>query len=670
MRLYYWFIVYALCAVSSTVGALELPSSAAQHEDRLRQIMERVNRRVLDSSEMVDVIVESDSFGIGKMNALSGLRGSRRYASGHRHEIRIPAGNLQRFIEALPATDRVRLPYPHQPVATYSEGINITGAVDMHASGYTGTGIRIGIIDLGFSGYQDSQASGDLPANVITRDYTGTGLAGTTHGTNVAEIIYDMAPGAQLYLYKVATSLQMEQAMLDLRSAGVQIINHSVVWYGAAFYDGSGALCDITNTAEANNILWVNAAGNSRRQHYLGMFNDTDGNLRHEFSAGQNYNTINLTAGSPATLILNWDDYPVSRVDYNLYLYNGDPGSGGSIVAYSTTSQSGSGNYPYEVINYTPSVSGTYYIVVTKSSQATADLPLTLFTFTSVFGVQTPETSLVQPADCASALAVAAVNLSDGEESFSSEGPTTDGRNKPDLAAPNRTATSRTSSFSGTSAAAPHASGAAALIQQQHGFTSSTLLRNEMISLSQDVFTVGYDYRTGYGRISHDADFDGLNHDADNCDTVYNPDQSDLDADLIGDVCDDDIDGDGLSNINEQALGTNPLLMDSDGDAINDGDEVLVYGTSPLNPDTDGDGLNDFEEIFVYMTDPQQSDLGDVAPHGTPDGSVNIADLMLLYRFVDGLAVPTPRDNILSDMNADGVVDIRDILLLRQALSQ
>ncbi len=117
-----------------------------------------------------------------------------------------------------------------------------------------------------------------------------------------------------------------------------------------------------------------------------------------------------------------------------------------------------------------------------------------------------------------------------------------------------------------------------------------------------------------------DADGDGICGDIDNCPDVYNLDQADLDGDGVGDACDDDIDGDGLSNDNEAIFGTDPynpdtdgdglldgtevdmamgsgcpdpLVWDSDGDTISDGDEVLVLGTSPCNPDTDGDGVPD-----------------------------------------------------------------------------
>lgn len=58
-----------------------------------------------------------------------------------------------------------------------------------------------------------------------------------------------------------------------------------------------------------------------------------------------------------------------------------------------------------------------------------------------------------------------------------------------------------------------------------------------------------------------------------------------------------DIDGDGLSNEEEVALGTDPLNPDTDGDGLSDYEEVKIYNTDPLNPDTDGDGFLDGEEV-------------------------------------------------------------------------
>ncbi len=58
-----------------------------------------------------------------------------------------------------------------------------------------------------------------------------------------------------------------------------------------------------------------------------------------------------------------------------------------------------------------------------------------------------------------------------------------------------------------------------------------------------------------------------------------------------------DIDGDGLSNEEEEALGTNPKDADTDGDGLSDREEVKIYHTEALEWDTDGDSYSDGEEV-------------------------------------------------------------------------
>ena len=69
-----------------------------------------------------------------------------------------------------------------------------------------------------------------------------------------------------------------------------------------------------------------------------------------------------------------------------------------------------------------------------------------------------------------------------------------------------------------------------------------------------------------------------------------------------------DIDGDGLSDVDEAAYGSDPLNRDYDADGLLDGEEVYVHGTDPLNNDTDGDGLLDGEEVNQFGTSSVSTD--------------------------------------------------------------
>ncbi|MFA5124956.1 MAG: hypothetical protein WC473_04015 [Patescibacteria group bacterium] len=59
-----------------------------------------------------------------------------------------------------------------------------------------------------------------------------------------------------------------------------------------------------------------------------------------------------------------------------------------------------------------------------------------------------------------------------------------------------------------------------------------------------------------------------------------------------------DSDGDGLTDSEERALGTDPLKADTDDDGLTDWAEIKIYHTEPLNPDTDSDGYKDGQEVI------------------------------------------------------------------------
>ncbi|MCG8315284.1 MAG: GDSL-type esterase/lipase family protein, partial [Pseudomonadales bacterium] len=84
---------------------------------------------------------------------------------------------------------------------------------------------------------------------------------------------------------------------------------------------------------------------------------------------------------------------------------------------------------------------------------------------------------------------------------------------------------------------------------------------------------------------NNDQDGDGFCADEDNCSDIFNPDQLDNEFDLLGNLCDNDDDNDGLLDSVETNTGV--YLSGSD------------TGSDPFRADTDGDGVNDAEEIAL-----------------------------------------------------------------------
>lgn len=58
-----------------------------------------------------------------------------------------------------------------------------------------------------------------------------------------------------------------------------------------------------------------------------------------------------------------------------------------------------------------------------------------------------------------------------------------------------------------------------------------------------------------------------------------------------------DTDSDGLDDVREADLKTDPLNWDTDSDQLGDGDEVISWKSDPLNPDTDKDTYPDGQEV-------------------------------------------------------------------------
>jgi outer membrane protein OmpA-like peptidoglycan-associated protein len=108
-----------------------------------------------------------------------------------------------------------------------------------------------------------------------------------------------------------------------------------------------------------------------------------------------------------------------------------------------------------------------------------------------------------------------------------------------------------------------------------------------------------------------------------------------------------DKDQDGLIKREELELGTDPNKADTDGDGLNDGEEVHKYHTNPLKVDTDGDGLSDYDEIMKYKTDPLKAD--------TDGDGLNDGDEILKYK----------TDPLKADTDGDGLKDGEEVNMFK-----
>ena len=419
--------------------------------------------------------------------------------------VSVPASSLLAVSE-LPGVSFVRRPFRPHAQQTRSEGRRLINAINNYNAGVRGQGVKVAVIDGGFKGA--NQLRSDMPATWWVLDYTGEGIyAGEdVHGTACAEIIYDVAPEAELYLYKAEDFVDLENAKDRCIRSGIDIVNHSVSWYGFGIGDGKGLVCDVVNDAADKGILWVNAAGNGANSHYSGSWSDRDSDGWHNFRGDDETIGFEAEEGDSISVLLTWDDWTNPREDYDLFLYFTDSSGGIERVAASENRQKIGGGDPVESIEIKVERSGEYGVAVWSAGARPKRLKI--WSLDHDFDeYSVAENSIESPADARGAMSVGAVYYGDWNagriEDYSSRGPTTDGRIKPELVAPTgvSTVSYAPEGYFGTSAAAPHVAGAAALIKSANPSYSRTQLWNALVAATVDVGSRGRDNTFGYGKL-------------------------------------------------------------------------------------------------------------------------------------------------------------------------
>lgn len=426
----------------------------------------------------------------------------------------VPASSLER-LAASSDVSLVRPPLLHVPAAATGQEIAASGADIYQAAGVTGRGVKIAVLDVGFAGERAAVASGDLPQTTSLNANGCKDSTASSHGTAVAEIVHEMAPDAELFLVCVDSEVTLGKAVDWVINQGIPVINHSVTWLSGGRGDGVHNRLDrispddLAKKAFDNGVLWVGAAGNFGQSHWSGTFADLNGDGWENFSGSDEGNDLTIRRGERVCASLVWDDWPTSTQDYDLYLYRKDHTELASSQDRQRPSHPGAPSEEACYVNDSSSALPAY--VGIRKVHGTLSPRLDLFVTEGTLQYNVPQGSVAEPAESPWVLAVGAVCWLDSSvRAYSSEGPTIDGRIKPDIVGYDGVSTSTfgpssgcSGGFLGTSAATPAVAGAAALLLQQSPALSGkpAKLMSALESKTVDLGGHGKDNLFGWGRL-------------------------------------------------------------------------------------------------------------------------------------------------------------------------
>jgi hypothetical protein len=314
----------------------------------------------------------------------------------------------------------------------------------------------------------------DLAQGLCTAGQINSEMA-DPHGVAVAEIVKDMAPGAELFLASTATTAETQAAIEWFVQNGVHIVTRSL---GAPYDgpgDGTGPLDAVVDYASAHGITWFNSGGNDAAFGYGRYIGGVDANGYVDFDNGPLVDTklrIDPQNGGVAFDGIRWaNDWhlPAGQItDYSVEIWEGTSEGSATPTGIVLNDSQINGAPPLEAVDELFTVSGeALFLRIHADSNYSPSAPDTIEVATFFGAIEAGRTSSafsaakpVVDSRNPSLLAVGAIDPANGSSGiafYSSQGPTNDGRIKPDISAPSCVTSTvySPSCFNGTSAAAP-----------------------------------------------------------------------------------------------------------------------------------------------------------------------------------------------------------------------
>ena len=389
-----------------------------------------------------------------------------------------------------------------------SQGAQRIGADTYWSRGVTGSGQTVAVLDLAFGGLDDAIAVGELPPRdqMTLRSFdAANGLDGRSvfdapyqHGTRMAEIVHDVAPGARLVLVNYHSQAEFVQAVDWIVANGIPVVSHSNSFITFPM-DGTGRAARAVDAAAAAGVLWFNSAGNYAERHWAGRVTTTPTEIPLAVRPGDTLQFSGGWRGAPAVQVELAIERRLPGADWTRVAVSGpDP------EALPRTDGAGT------VLTPVTAVDAGEWRLTARTSAGEADAEV--LSRTVGFGAAAvPAGSITTPGDAAGSVTVGAVRWTTSTaESYSSRGPTDDGRLKPDVAAPTYVVSNPAwPGTAGTSAATPHAAGAAALIRQERQSAGLAVdpasVRGDLLSRALDLGAPGPDTDFGAGMLRLDS---------------------------------------------------------------------------------------------------------------------------------------------------------------------